>query len=164
MDTEQQIRLNFLEEAEEYLDRMESNLLGLSETQIDPQKVDIVLRAAHSIKGGAAMMSFDVLSKVAHRLEDFLKILRVRYVGSQIETEIETFLLQSVDCLRDISDRNRQGQKVIESAVEERIEPVFAALQKYLGDLEIADENALLAQDEEVDPGTKKKKKTKLVD
>ena len=62
MDTEQQIRLNFLDEAEEYFDLMESNLLGLADTAIDPQRVDLVLRAAHSIKGGAAMMSLNTLS------------------------------------------------------------------------------------------------------
>ena len=152
MDTEQQIRLNFLDEAEEYLDQMESNLLGLTDTAIDAQKVDIVLRAAHSIKGGAAMMGFDILSQVAHRLEDFFKILRVRYAAVQIETEVETLLLKSVDCLRHISDRNREGAKVAISEIEELTHPIFAILQQHLGDLEAADENALLAQDEDVDP------------
>ena len=33
MDTEQQIHLDFLDEAQEYLDRMESNLLGLADTR-----------------------------------------------------------------------------------------------------------------------------------
>jgi len=152
MDTEQQIRLNFLDEAEEYLDQMESNLLGLANTVIDTQKVDIVLRAAHSIKGGAAMMGFDILSQVAHRLEDFLKILRVRYTSVQIETEVETLLLQSVDCLRHISDRNRQEDEVSQLEIEELTKPMFAVLRQHLGDLEVADENALLAQDEDVDP------------
>ena len=58
MDTEQQIRLNFLDEAEEYFNLMESNLLGLADTAINAQKVDLVLRAAHSIKGGASSRRF----------------------------------------------------------------------------------------------------------
>ena len=152
MDTEQQIRLNFLDEAEEYLDRMESNLIGFADTEIDAQKVDLVLRAAHSIKGGAAMMGFDILSRVAHRLEDFFKILRVRYACDRIETEVETLLLQSVDCLRNISELNRQGIKVVEGDVSQRTQPIFEGLRSYLGDLEIADENALLSQDEDMDP------------
>ncbi|MGD1919470.1 MAG: Hpt domain-containing protein [Pleurocapsa sp.] len=152
MDTEQQIRLNFLDEAEEYLDRMESNLIGFADTEIDAQKVDLVLRAAHSIKGGAAMMGFDILSRVAHRLEDFFKILRVRYACDRIETEVETLLLQSVDCLRNISELNRQGIKVVEGDVSQRTQPIFEGLRSYLGDLEISDENALLSQDEDMDP------------
>ena len=152
MDTEQQIRLNFLDEAEEYFDCMESNLLGLAEKEIDPQQVDLVLRSAHSVKGGAAMMGFNVLSGVAHRLEDFLKILRVRYGASQVATEVETLLLQGVDSLRHISALNRHDSEVNESEVNEHTQPIFDQLREYLGDLEAADENALLSQDEDFDP------------
>ena len=153
MDIEQQIRLNFLDEAEEYFDRMESSLIGIANTTIDPQKVDLVLRSAHSIKGGAAMMNYDVLSQVAHRLEDFLKILRVRYASSQITTEVETLLLQSVDCLRHICELSRRGAAVTESDVAARSQPIFEQLHQHLGDLEEGDENALLtAQDEDIDP------------
>ncbi|MEO1692572.1 MAG: Hpt domain-containing protein, partial [Cyanobacteria bacterium J06631_6] len=160
MDTEQQIRLNFLDEAEEYFDRIESNLLGLSDALVDPHKVDLVLRSAHSIKGGAAMMSLNTLSHVAHRLEDFLKILRVRYTADSVDVEVETLLLQSVDCLRHLGSLNRQEISGINPedsrqekiAVGDRIEPIFNKLQEYLGDLQASDENALLAQDEDVNP------------
>ncbi|GAB4524725.1 MAG: hypothetical protein Tsb0014_03450 [Pleurocapsa sp.] len=152
MDTEQQIRLNFLDEAEEYFDRMESNLLGLANQKIDPQQVDLVLRSAHSIKGGGAMMGFNLLSQVAHRLEDFLKILRVRYVGGQITTEVETLLLQAVDCLRSISDLNRQGVEITDLDLRDRTQPIFEQLRQHLGDLEAKDEDALMAQEEDVDP------------
>ena len=152
MDTEQQIRLNFLDEAEEYFDLMESNLLGLANTEIDSQQIDLVLRSAHSIKGGAAMMGFNILSQVAHRLEDFLKILRVRYVASQITLEVETLLLQSVDRLREISQLNRQGDGVTEAILSNRTQPIFDRLKEHLGELEAADEDALMSQDEDVDP------------
>ena len=152
MDIEQQIRLNFLDEAEEHFNAIESNLLGLADTEIDTQKVDIILRAAHSVKGGAAMMGFDILSRVAHRLEDFLKILRVRYAAIRIEAEVETLLLQSSDSLRHIGDLHRQGKEVLESDINQRTQPVLDKLREHLGDLEVADENALLAQDEDIDP------------
>ena len=152
MDTEQQIRLNFLDEAEEYFDRMESGLIGLADGAVDAQKVDLVLRSAHSIKGGAAMMKFDTLSRVAHRLEDFLKVLRVRYAGDSVDVAVETSLLQSVDCLRDLASRNRQGVEVNDSQISDRTQPIFEQLRQHLGELEDADENALLAQDEDIDP------------
>ena len=152
MDTEQQIRLNFLDEAQEYFDRMESNLIGLADAAVDPQKVDFVLRSAHSIKGGAAMMQFNTLSQVAHRLEDFLKVLRVRHAGNSVGVEVETALLQSVDCLRDLVARNRQGTEVEPSQISDRTEPIFDLLKQHLGELEDADEDALLSQDEDIDP------------
>ena len=160
MDTEQQIRLNFLDEAEEYFDLIESNLLGLANTVIDPQKIDLMLRSAHSVKGSAAMMHFNTLSQVAHRLEDFFKILRVRYASSSVETEVETLLLQSLDYLRQIRDLNRQelnrgdsefdAQAVTDYAAQAEL--VFEKLREYLGDLQASDENALLSQNDDVDP------------
>lgn len=152
MDTEQQIRLNFLDEVQEYFDCMESSLIGLADTAVDAQKVDLVLRAAHSIKGGAAMMKFDTLSRVAHRLEDFLKVLRVRYVGASVGVEVETSFLQSVDCLRDLANQNRQGIEINDSEVSDRTAPIFDLLKQHLGELEDADEDALLSQDEDIDP------------
>lgn len=152
MDTEQQIRLNFLDEAEEYFDRMESSSIGLADTMVDAQKVDLVLRSAHSIKGGAAMMKFDTLSRVAHRLEDFLKVLRVRHAASMVDVEVETALLQSIDVLRYIASQNRQGHEVTESEIGDRIQPLLNTLKQHLGELEEADENALLAEDEDIDP------------
>ena len=159
MDTEKQIRLNFLDEAEEYFDLMESNLIGLADTIVDRQKIDTILRSAHSTKGGAAMMSFNTLSHFAHRLEDFLKILRVRYTSRQITAEVETLFLQGVDLLRSLSKYNRQkletefneneGEEV---RLEERARAIFEQLRQHLGDLEDADENALLAQEEDLDP------------
>ena len=160
MDTEQQIRLNFLDEAEEYFDRIESNLLGLADSLVDPHKVDLVLRSAHSIKGGAAMMSLNTISQVAHRLEDFLKILRVRYTASTVDVEVETLLLQSVDYLRhlgnlsrqELTGTNTQSCQQEREAIDQRVQTIFAKLQKHLGDLQDSDENALLAQDEDVNP------------
>ncbi len=152
MDKEQQCRINFLDEAEDYFDRIESTLLGLASTVADPQQLDLALRAAHSVKGGAAMMGFDPLSQVAHRLEDFFKILRVRYYSGQISTDVETLLLQGVDSLRQICELHRQGVQVEQAWLDARVAPLFEQLRQHLGDLQTEDENALLAQDEDVDP------------
>jgi two-component system, chemotaxis family, sensor histidine kinase and response regulator PixL len=152
MDTDRQIRLNFLDEAEKYFDQIESNLLGLADKEIDPQQIDIMLRAAHSVKGAAGMMGFGSLGRVAHRLEDFFKILRVRYAGNSINIEVETYLLQGVDRLRQISDLHRQDVEVADTWIDEICQPIFDRLRSYLGDLQATDEDALMAVDENVNP------------
>jgi chemosensory pili system protein ChpA (sensor histidine kinase/response regulator) len=91
-DKEHEIRLQFLEEAQDYLNSIESALLGLSIRGVDSQRIDAALRAAHSIKGGAAMMGFQALSHLAHRLEDFFKILKVGKYGVADEA-LERLLL-----------------------------------------------------------------------
>ena len=159
MATEQQIRLNFLDEAEEYFNLMESNLLGLADTAIALQKVDLILRLAHSIKGGAAMMGLNRLSQVAHCIEDFLTILRIRYVAKSIDVEVETLLLQSLDCLRHLAKLNRLQLLGVDAETSseiqanlDRTQAIFEKLRSYLGELEDADENALLASNEDDDP------------
>lgn len=75
-DSEQEVRLQFLEEAFEHCHQIESGLLGIGSNGVDRQQIDGVLRAAHSVKGGAALMGFHNLSHLAHRLEDFSKSLK----------------------------------------------------------------------------------------
>jgi two-component system, chemotaxis family, sensor histidine kinase and response regulator PixL len=152
MDNDKQIPIKFLDESEDCCDRMESTILGFGNKVPNPQELDEALRAAHSIKGGAAMMGFMPLSLVAHHLEDYFKILRVRYHAKSINTEVETLLLQGVDCLRQVSNLHRQGQLVDEAWLTSQSQPVFDRLREHLGDLRPEDEDALLSQEGDVDP------------
>ena len=63
-------------------------IVDLDEQGAEPSLLDRAMRAAHSLKGGAAMMGFTPLSQIAHRLEDFLKILRVRRDNSLVDLEV----------------------------------------------------------------------------
>ena len=56
MDTEQQSQLKFLDEAEDCYERIERTLLGLATHVAEAEPLDEALRAAHTVKGGAAMM------------------------------------------------------------------------------------------------------------
>jgi two-component system, chemotaxis family, sensor histidine kinase and response regulator PixL len=149
METEQQVRLNFLEEAEEYFEQLESILLNLATAEDRPQQLDAALRAAHSIKGSAGMMGFMPLSQVAHRLEDSFKILRARLIA--IEPELETLLLQGVDCLRAVKQCHYEGISVDDDWMRDRATPIFDRLRDRLGDVTENDENTLLAANEDVD-------------
>jgi two-component system, chemotaxis family, sensor histidine kinase and response regulator PixL len=143
-DKELQVRLQFLEEAREYIDTMESGLLGLGAGKVKPQQMDGVLRAAHSIKGGAAMMGFQELSHLAHRLEDFFKILKVGKPEA-VNGELEQLLLSGVDFLRQIIVFNRKQQAIDELWLEQKVNPIFERLHERLGDPQPEDATALLS-------------------
>jgi chemosensory pili system protein ChpA (sensor histidine kinase/response regulator) len=143
-DKELQVRLQFLEEAREYIDTMESGLLGLGVGKVKPQQMDGVLRAAHSIKGGAAMMGFQELSHLAHRLEDFFKVLKVGK-SEAVNGELEQLLLSGVDFLRQIITFNRKQQPVDELWLEQKVNPIFERLHERLGDPQPEDATALLS-------------------
>lgn len=57
----------FLEESYEGLDIMESSLLNLDDS--DPETINTIFRAAHSIKGGAGTFGFDDIANFTHSVE-----------------------------------------------------------------------------------------------
>jgi len=142
-DKEREIQLQFLEEAQEYLDTIESVLLGLAGSHIDGQQMDAVLRAAHSVKGGAGMMGYHSLSQLAHRLEDSFKVLKAQRNSIVIDPELESLLLVAVDRLRQILILNRQGTDVEQQWMVNVGTPVFDQLSSRLGD-PVADDAATM--------------------
>ena len=151
MDTERQVKLDFLLEAEAYFDSLESLLIDLDAQGAETSLLDTAMRSAHSLKGGAAMMRLVPLSQIAHRLEDFLKILRVRKDDSSIDKEVTTLLLQGVDCMRSVRDINLQLETVDADWLAQNAEPIFERLRERLGNLTDEDEDRLLAEEEQID-------------
>jgi len=134
VDAEKQRVLGFfIEGAREHLDTIERGLLNLQAAMADPEQVNELFRAAHSVKGDAAMLSLNGIHKVAHRLEDCFKILQENPV--RIDQQIESLFLRGFDTLHELveklqtgeGDSDADGQKVISE-----VEPVFQQLQDYL--------------------------------
>lgn len=140
---EWQVRLQFLDEAQAYLDTLEAGVLGLGSQSLDRPRLDRLLRAAHSIKGGAAMMGFPVLSDLAHRLEDGFKILQVD--PQKADPAVERNLLAALDCMRQIAQQHRQQRLLDESWLAERVQPLFDQLREQLGELQPEDNVQVLA-------------------
>lgn len=145
MNTEQEVRWQFLDEAQEYIDTIEAGVLDISQG-FDGEKWDGVLRAAHSIKGGAAMMGYSSLSSVSHRLEDFFKIIQANRADS-VNTEIEALLLQGVDYLREITQFCRQDIEVTQEWLILSLGKIFERLKAHLGELDLREQIHLLAEE-----------------
>ena len=60
----------FIEESYELLDSMEKELLALEAEPDDEGHIQAVFRAAHTIKGSAAMFGFQEISEFAHAFRD----------------------------------------------------------------------------------------------
>src|SRR5262245_45205958 len=79
----------FVSEAEEILDRMRQDLAELDEERVagddvDPDVVNRLFRAAHSLKGLAGLFGFDPIKDLALRVEDILDGLRLGRVKLQL--------------------------------------------------------------------------------
>ncbi|WP_354675272.1 chemotaxis protein CheA [Cupriavidus alkaliphilus] len=97
----------FFEEAEELLVEMEQLLLGLDIEAPDPEHLNAIFRAAHSIKGGAATFGFAALTETTHIFENLLDRTR-RQELALTRTIIDTFL-ETKDVLQDQLNAYRNG-------------------------------------------------------
>lgn len=65
----------FVNESEEQLQRMEQDLLEL-EHNSDPEMLNRVFRAMHTIKGTSSFLQFDPIVELTHKAEDVLNAMR----------------------------------------------------------------------------------------
>lgn len=147
-DKELEIQLQFLDEAFDYLSILDAPLLGLASTGIDIDKTNAALRSSHSIKGGAGMMGFQTLSDLAHRLEDFFKVLKLQKQTLQVDAELEQLLLAGVDCLRRAIQCQRQMREIDPSWLETYVDPIFEKLRQRLGEPTEEDAQSILSPEE----------------
>ncbi|MBT9311901.1 hybrid sensor histidine kinase/response regulator [Leptothoe kymatousa] len=151
VDKELEIKLQFLDEANEYLQALDGALLDLAQKGVVQDELNAALRAAHSIKGGAAMMGYALLSDFAHRLEDSLKVLKVNRDGLVIDDGLERLLLSAVAVLGRVIECDRNQTNPEESWLSDAAMPVFDQLYEILGEADPEDANLLLSSDENQD-------------
>ena len=81
----------FFDEAEEGLAEMEKLLLAVNVASPDPEDLNAVFRAAHSIKGGSSTFGLTDIAEVTHVLESLLD--RIRRLGSALLAAREVEIL-----------------------------------------------------------------------
>jgi chemosensory pili system protein ChpA (sensor histidine kinase/response regulator) len=113
----------FALESEDHL-RSISALLPTLERE--PGNRDVLLeirRSAHTLKGAAAMVGFQSITQLAHRMEDLLDLL---YEGSRpVTPDVVQLLFRSHDTLEDLAARKADAQAVA---------ALYAQYQELLGE------------------------------
>ena len=128
----------FIEEAPELLQSLETELLTLSQDH-STTRIHTLMRTAHSIKGGAASVGLEAIATLSHRLENIFKALYSDVL--QIDTDLESQLLQAYDCLRlPLVQQIETGQFDIEQAMM-AADPIFDHIESRLGDALTETEN-----------------------
>jgi two-component system chemotaxis sensor kinase CheA len=108
-----EIKEIFFQECEEQLAELESGLLKLNDGDRDPETVNAVFRAVHSIKGGAGAFGLDDLVAFAHVFETTLDCVRSNKL--EPNQDVLKVMLKSADVLADLVTASRDGGSVEES-------------------------------------------------
>ena len=113
----------FVPEAEEHLQIVTDCLLSL-ETNPTPEEIHRLLRAVHTIKGSAAQVGWQRISRVAHRTEDLIG--RLRDGALRPSAEIVDICLEAVDQLKKFLYRQWSDEETIQSSAR----ALFARIER----------------------------------
>ncbi len=97
----------FFEESAEHLASMESLLLALDLDAPDPDQLNAIFRAAHSIKGGSGTFGFNDMTEVTHILETLLDGIRKNEI--KITADMVDAFLQAGDALKGLLEAHQNG-------------------------------------------------------
>lgn len=92
----------FIEETQEHIEILNSNLLLLENNPEDKHVIDEIFRSAHTLKGMAATMGFDNMNKLTHKMEDILQDVRNDKI--KVSSNIMDVLFKCIDTLGEMLD------------------------------------------------------------
>ena len=105
MDDE--ILQDFLIEAQEILENLDTQLIDLEASPHDRNLLNAVFRSFHTIKGGAGFLALDAMVEVAHKAEDVFDMLRNgRFT---LDSAIMDVFLRVLDLLRGMFESIKAG-------------------------------------------------------
>lgn len=107
-----QIVQDFLTESGELLDQLEGDLVELERAPRDPELLNRVFRALHTIKGSASFLALTNLVRIAHAAESALNAARSGL--TQVDRAMMDLLLRTIDILRTQMRQLGEGQDLDE--------------------------------------------------
>jgi two-component system chemotaxis sensor kinase CheA len=139
-----EFKATYFDECSELLLELEEQFSAIQEGDRDPDRLNAVFRAIHSIKGGGGAFGFDALVRFAHSFETLLDYVRDGRVD--LSEDVVVLCIRSVDIVADFVAAARTG---------DALAPDYGAAEKAQFDAlsrgEAMDAAPALADDEPMD-------------
>lgn len=109
----------FLSESAEYIQGIVDGLLALESNPGNLEPVEVVFRGAHSLKGMAGAMGYELTADLTHKMEGLMDTVRKGIKA--IDSDLIDLMLRAVDTLRELIDEESEGRapKPIDGLVAE---------------------------------------------
>lgn len=125
IDDMKEIVEDFLVEADELVSTLDSDLVKLERSSSDPDLLNSIFRAAHTIKGTSSFLGLDQITELTHKMEDILNKLRKSEL--MVTPEIMDVLLASLDILKTLLENVRE-----EKSESMNLDEIFLRLNQAL--------------------------------
>ncbi|MDF2568110.1 MAG: chemotaxis protein CheA, partial [Oscillospiraceae bacterium] len=111
----------FIFEANQLTEQLENILLESEEKKlISPENINEIFRIMHTIKGSAAMMSFNNISTVSHKLEDLFFYIRDEKPEFEVSTVCD-LVFKVLDYIRYHIENLENGEQVSDDQENEEL-------------------------------------------
>jgi len=112
----------FLSEARENLSFLDQNLNQLQNN--DPEIVNALFRAAHTLKGGAGLVGLEGVKNITHHAEDLLDGLKkntLQYSDNMLDALYDAFdeVIEQIDATEELGEPCEYDESIIEKIVNE---------------------------------------------
>jgi len=115
----------FLEEAEEIVESMNSDLMRLAGSgKAEPALLNSIFRAAHTLKGLSGMFGFTAMTTLSHNLENLLDSLRLGKI--ELTPSLLDLLLEAISIIHTLLEMKSKGKADI--SVDGIIEKINSAV------------------------------------
>lgn len=94
------LKNKYIDEARDLVEELESSLLLLEENPDNPDIINRIFRALHTLKGSGSMFGFDLISEFTHGLETVYEEIRGQRL--RLSPQILNLTLKSVDVIRKL--------------------------------------------------------------
>jgi two-component system chemotaxis sensor kinase CheA len=118
----------FLQEARENLAFIEQNIENIDSD--DPELLNSVFRAAHTLKGGSGIVGFESVKEITHHAEDLLDMLR----GGKLtfQPEMTEALYNAFDEVLNLIEAAEETEDIVD-ADDETVSQIIAELSGLMG-------------------------------
>lgn len=115
----------FVAECDENLGTLEQLLVVLESSGGDREIIDTIFRCAHTLKGNAATLGLESVTRIAHVMEDVLDGVREGRVA--VTRDLVSLLLQASDRLRQRIPESLAGRDTLDSSTAQMLQRLRAA-------------------------------------
>ena len=126
----------YLYETNTLLEQLDGILLAAEQADTFSQdSVNEIFRIMHTIKGSSAMMEFNNIMTVAHRIEDLFFIIRektIDVVPEQLRPELFDMIFQAVDFFRGEIEKVENGEPLSDS-IDSIVDKINSLIDKIQG-------------------------------
>jgi two-component system chemotaxis sensor kinase CheA len=113
----------FVVEAKEHVEKIESGLLSFEQKEYDENVINAIFRSAHNIKGTAGFFGFQKIVELSHAMESVLGKIRNREIA--LVFDIVDALLMANDELRELLDHIAISEERDITSLVKRLQHIY---------------------------------------